>query len=75
MGTPRPKPGQIKAAYGRLDGDRPDLIVASNSTSRSDRSLVMHHLAPLFRELVNRGYDPRSLRFSIERTPQRNEPT
>jgi hypothetical protein len=68
MGIPRPNSGQIKASFGKLADAGEDLIVANGpDTARADRALVMHTLAPLWEELTRRGYDPKSIRFSVNK--------
>lgn len=72
MGIPRPKSGQIKASYGKLRDQPEDIIVAwGDGVSRADRACVLHAMSELGKEMASRGFDVRSLRFSItkNRTP------
>ncbi|WP_027234360.1 hypothetical protein [Leisingera caerulea] len=80
--APRPAPGELKAQWGKLDGESADLVYAGGAgTARADRALL--HCAfsavqwtgplsqtwepSLIEELVRRGYDPETIRFSIKK--------
>ncbi len=77
---PKPRRGEIKLQWGKIPHMGPDLVVAGDAaTDRSDRSLVMYaFISPqmedgfeepsLAEELHSRGYDLRTLRFSIRKT-------
>ena len=70
------KPGQLRAAYGRCDGDL-DLVYAwgGEGAQKADSRILMRALEenPVFdgktlvKELVERGYDITTLKFSIEK--------
>lgn len=70
------KPGQLRAGYGKVRGDSPDLLYAwgAGGASKSDGRLVCAALeeVPVFEgralreELEVRGYDITTLRFSIQ---------
>jgi len=72
------KSGQLQAYYGRLDGDDPDLIFSNgDGVPRCDRAYLCHALGmaryafngerepSVWEELIARGYDPDTFRFSI----------
>lgn len=66
------KPGQLKAYYGKADRwDGPDVCFASGpGCDRSDRRVLHGALSQEFTdELVSRGYDITTLRFSIMLKP------
>lgn len=71
------KPGQLVARYGRdADGQGPDIVYGTggHGTSMSDGrilfralgDIIVHDGKTLVQELVARGYDVTTLRFSIE---------
>lgn len=72
--TPRAKPGELVAAYGRVDGDlaigyawggqgaqSPDGRILSTALEGA----IIHGGRTLVEELESRGYDITTLRFSI----------
>ena len=67
--TPKAKPGQLIAYYGKLDRHNtiPDFCFASgDGCDRSDRRLLNNVLNEAFTdELVKRGYDMTTFRFSV----------
>ena len=79
-----PKPRELIAYLGRIDGEPPDLIFAwGDGIARCDAALLNHALTQrrafdvgesLFDELKKRGYDLDTLRFSIKKPdPVANE--
>lgn len=74
--TPTAKPGELKAAYGRVDGEL-DLGYAwgGSGAEKSDSRILMRALEEnnvydgksLRQELEERGYDITTLRFSIQK--------
>lgn len=79
------KPGQIVARYGiEFRGQKPEVMYAwgGSGADKSDSRIVMRALEEqpitkgktLIEELISRGYDITTLRFSIER-PRPTTPT
>lgn len=70
MGIPRPKVGEIKASYGKLRDQPEDVIVAwGDGVTVADRACVLYAMSELGREMAARGFDIRSIRFSITKEP------
>ena len=74
--SPRPKPGQIKVAWGRARDCDPQLVAAWAAGGGATAGYIMTSLtekyAPksgrsLVDELEARGYDITTLKFSIEK--------
>lgn len=75
---PKLKEGELRAYYGKLPGDEPDIVIDRNGIPRCDGALLYYHLATqrfthipgemmpcLIDELEARGYDITTLKFSI----------
>lgn len=74
------KPGELKAYYGVADrGCSPDVCVAWGAAGahRADGRVLLEALSPeFFKELVARGYDITTLKFSIrQKAPPANAAT
>lgn len=79
--APRARAGQLKAKWGAMEGDAPDLLYGwGPGVSRSDAHLLHNTLtAPRYspfekewsssflEELEERGYDISTLTFSVEK--------
>lgn len=81
--SPRPGPGQLKMQWGAPADNGPDLVAAGGEgTAKADLNLLFHAFTapqwagplsrdvwepPLLDELVSRGYDPETIRFSIRK--------
>lgn len=79
--TPKAKPGQLKAQWGKLPYDTPDLIFCwGDGVPKCDGSLLNSALSgkrhhpfdgtwsdSLIEELEKRGYDITTLKFSIQK--------
>lgn len=73
--TVKARPGELKVAWGRAEGDGPDLCAAwqGPGAQKADSRLILNWLcfAPatngrgLAAELEARGYDLTTLRFSV----------
>jgi hypothetical protein len=78
--APRQKPGVLRAYYGRVDGNAPDVCYqwGGSGANRRDGHLLNYYLSSrrlnwkgeeepsLIEELEKRGYDLSTLKFSIE---------
>lgn len=73
--TPKAKPGELLVKYGKEFGDE-DLFFCfggSGATSRDSKLLMiaferpMQHGVTLRQELINRGYDITTLKFTIQK--------
>jgi len=73
--TLRAKPGELIAYYGYADGDGPDICAAYGAAGahKADGRILLEALSakvcgldlPLWKELESRGYDLRTLKFTI----------
>lgn len=80
-GQPRARPVELKAQYGKLRYDEPDICFAwGDGVPSCDASLLQmyfssgfytpgnfSHSPSLFEELEKRGYDLKTLKFSIQK--------
>lgn len=74
--APRAKAGQLKAQWGKLPDESPDIVYAwGDGCSKRDGALLNYFFThtpnkaeSLLKELEDRGYDIRTLKFSIEKT-------
>jgi len=62
------KDGELKCQYGKLPYCNPDIVYSwGKNTSKSDARLLHGTIPKLIDELVKRGYDVTTLKFSIKK--------
>ena len=86
---PKAKPGQLKACYGKIEYDGPDICYAwGDGVPRSDGHLLHNIFSQpryrpgsfetdpsLYEELENRGYDITTIKFKIQKKTNMPTPT